>query len=197
MANGNVINRMGNRDCYMCPHGIYPCVEGRHVAIATTSEEQWTRLCEAMGHPEWTQDARFISVALRKQNEDELDSLIADWTKGFSAEQVMAMLQDAGVPAGAVQRGQEVLNDPQLKHRGHYQLLNHPEIGPHSYNSPAYRLSGTPGEPKRPAPCLGEHNLYVYKELLGMSDDEIAEMVIDGTITTEVDGQEAFAGGKG
>ena len=76
-------------------------------------------------------------------------------------------------------------------------MLNHPEIGPHSYHAPAYRLSKTPFEMKRPAPCLGEHNLYVYKELLGMSDDEIAEMVIDGTITTEVDGEEAFSGGKG
>jgi benzylsuccinate CoA-transferase BbsF subunit len=197
MVNGNVINRMGNRDRYLCPHGIYPCVEGRHVAIAIAGEEEWTRLCEITGHPEWMRDPRFITVASRKQNEDELDRLIGDWTKDFPAEHVMAVLQDAGVPAGAVQGGQEVMSDPQLKHRGHYQVLDHPEIGPHSYNSPAYRLSRTPGELKRPAPCLGEHNLYVYKELLGMSDDEIAEMVIDGTITTEVDGEEAFAGGKG
>lgn len=197
MVNGNVISRMGNRDRYMCPHGVYPCSEGRHVAIATTTEEQWTQLCRVTGHPEWDQDPRFVTIANRKDNEGELDGLIADWTKDLAAEEVMERLQGAGVPAGAVQRGQEVLDDPQLKHRGHYQVLHHPEIGPHSYHAPAYRLSKTPFEMKRPAPCLGEHNLYVYKELLGMSDDEIAEMVIDRTITTEVDGEEAFSGGKG
>ncbi len=197
MVNGNVISRMGNRDRYMCPHGVYPCSEGRHVAIATTTEEEWTQLCRVTGHPEWDQDPRFVTIANRKDNEGELDGLIADWTKDLAAEEVMERLQGAGVPAGAVQRGQEVLDDPQLKHRGHYQVLHHPEIGPHSYHAPAYRLSKTPFEMKRPAPCLGEHNLYVYKELLGMSDDEIAEMVIDRTITTEVDGDEAFSGGKG
>lgn len=197
MVNGNVISRMGNRDRYMCPHGVYPCSGGRHVAIATTTEEEWTQLCRVTGHPEWDQDPRFVTIANRKDNGGELDGLIADWTKDLAAEEVMERLQGAGVPAGAVQRGQEVLDDPQLKHRGHYQVLHHPEIGPHSYHAPAYRLSKTPFEMKRPAPCLGEHNLYVYKELLGMSDDEIAEMVIDRTITTEVDGEEAFSGGKG
>ena len=196
MINGNVISRMGNRDRYMSPHGVYPCREGRSVAIAVTSEGEWQRLCEILDHVEWMQDPRFMTIAGRKQNEDELDSLIGDWTKDFPAEQVMALLQGAGVPAGAVQRGQEMLQDPQLKHRQHYRVLNHPEIGPHSYNSPAYRLSKTPCEMNRPAPCLGEHNSFVYSELLGISDDEIAQMIIDGTITTDADGLEEFPGGK-
>ena len=196
-VNGNVIGRMGNRDRYMCPHGIYPCREGRFVAIAVKNESQWQCFCEATGNPPWTGDPRFATLLTRKQNEDELDRLIGDWTKDFPAEQVMTMLQEAGVPAGAVQRGQEMLQDPHLKHRRHYRVLNHPEIGPHSYNAPAYRLSKTPCEIQRPAPCLGEHNTYVYKELLGMSDDDIAEMLIDGTMTTDADGLEAFSGAKG
>ncbi len=196
-ANGHIVTRMGNRDSYMCPHGVYPCREGRWVAIAVASEEQWQRFCNVLRDLPWIGDDKFRTLLARKTNEDELDGLIGEWTRDLTAEQVTTMLQDSGIPAGGVQRGQELLQDPQFKHRQHYQVLNHPEIGPHSYNSPAYRLSRTPAELKRPAPCLGEHNLYVYKELLGMSDDEIAEMVIDGTITTEVDGQQAFAGGKG
>jgi benzylsuccinate CoA-transferase BbsF subunit len=196
MINGNVISRMGNRDRYMSPHGVYPCHEGRFVAIAVTSEGEWQRLCQILDHAEWMQDPRFMTIAGRKQHEDELDRLIGDWTKDYPAEQVMALLQGAGVPAGAVQRGQEMLQDPQLKHRQHYRVLNHPEIGPHSYNSPAYRLSKTPCEMNRPAPCLGEHNSFVYSELLGISDDEIAQMIMDGTITTDADGLEEFPGGK-
>ncbi len=112
MINGNVISRMGNRDRYMSPHGVYPCHEGRFVAIAVTSEGEWQRLCQILDHAEWMQDPRFMTIAGRKQHEDELDRLIGDWTKDYTAEQVMALLQGAGVPAGAVQRGQEMLQDP-------------------------------------------------------------------------------------
>jgi benzylsuccinate CoA-transferase BbsF subunit len=97
----------------------------------------------------------------------------------------MAMMQDAGIPAGVVQTGEDLFNDPQLEHRRHYRVLNHPEMGPHSYRAPAYYLSKTPCALVRPGPCVGEHNLLVYKEFLGFTDDEIADMIVEGVITTE------------
>jgi crotonobetainyl-CoA:carnitine CoA-transferase CaiB-like acyl-CoA transferase len=140
-----------------------------------------------IGSPEWTKDSKFGTILSRKENEDELDRLIGEWTKDYTSEQVMAMMQDAGVPAGMVQTGEDLLSDPQLRHRQHFRVLDHPEIGPHSYHAPAYRLSETPCDIRRAAPCLGQENEYVYRDILGYSDDEIADMLIEGVITTEAD----------
>lgn len=187
-VNEHAVTRMGNRDRYMSPHGVYPCRGAdRWVAIAVANEEQWQCFCPVIGHTDWIGDPRFATILNRKENEDELDRLIGEWTKDYTPEQVMTILQDAGVPAGVVQTGEDLLNDPQLKHRQHFRVLDHLEIGPHSYHAPAYRLSQTPCDIKRPAPCLGQHNDYVYKEILGFSDDEIADMLVEGVITTDAD----------
>ena len=186
MVNKRCVERNGNRDRYMSPHGVYPCRgSDRWVAIAVADDEQWQCFCEVVEHPEWSSDPRFATILGRKENEDELDKLVADWTRDFTPEQVMVMMQEAGVSAGVVQTCEDLLNDPQLKHRQHFRVLEHPEIGPHSYHAPAYRLSETPCDISRPAPCLGQDNHFVYSEILGFSDDEIADMLIEGVLTTE------------
>ena len=180
--------RRGNRDSQMSPHGIYPCNGAdRWVAIAVENEGQWTSFCNVIGKPEWAKDARFYTLDNRKENEDELEQLIGDWTKERSAEQVMTMMQDTGIPTGIVQTCEDLLNDPQMKHREHFRQLEHPEIGKHSYHAPAYRLSRTPCNIHRAAPCLGQDNEYVYREILGFSADEIADMLVEGAITTEAE----------
>jgi benzylsuccinate CoA-transferase BbsF subunit len=188
MVNGRSVGRNGNRDRYMSPHGVFPCRgSDRWVAITVASDAQWQRFCAAMGNPPWTMDSKFATVLGRKDNEDELEKLLSEWTRNFTPEQVMTIMQDSGVPAGVVQTAEDLLNDPQLKHRQHFVTLDHPEIGPHSYHAPAYRLSETPHELKSAAPCLGQHNEFVYKEILGFSEDEIADMIAEGVITTEYD----------
>jgi benzylsuccinate CoA-transferase BbsF subunit len=188
VTNNNLLERKGNRDRYMSPHCVYPCRgNDRWIAIAVASDEDWLSLRQIMGSPEWASNTKYDSVVGRKENEDELDQLIGDWTKGFSPEQVMAMLQGAGIASGVVQTGQDLLSDPQLKSREHFRVLNHPVIGPQSYNAPAYRLSRTPCEITRPAPCVGEHNEYVLNQLLGFTDDEISDMLVSGVITNDAD----------
>ncbi len=156
--------------------------------FAVSTDEEWQAFCQVIGEPEWSQDPRFSTFLGRKENEDELDTLIGEWTKDYAREQVMATMQAAGVPAGMLQNcGEDVVNDPQGKHRNHYRWLNHPEIGPVIDNSPSYRMSKTQPPTPKAAPCMGEHNEYVYKEILGYSDDEIADLLIKGVITTEAD----------
>ncbi len=187
-VNNRVASRRGNRDRYMCPHGVYPCKgSDRWVAIAIQNDAQWSQLCNAMGQPEAANDPRFATFATRKEHEDELDEFVAEWTVSFDPQQIMSLIQNSGIPAGVIQTGEDLLNDPQLKHRNHFKRLHHPEIGVHHYHSPAYRLSKTPCRIERPAPCLGEHNEYVFKEILGYSDDEMADMLVEGIITTEAD----------
>lgn len=186
--NGRIAERMGNRDRFMAPHGAYPC-QGvdRWVVIAVRNENDWSSLCRAVGHPEWQKDARFATVLVRKENEDALDKLIGEWTATFTPEEIMVKLQSEGIPCGPVERPEDLFIDPQLKHREHFRILEHKVIGQHSYNAPAYRLSKTPNRIWKAAPCLGEDNEYVYRDILEFSDDEIADLLIEGVITTDAD----------
>jgi benzylsuccinate CoA-transferase BbsF subunit len=188
MVNGRIACRMGNSDANMVPHGLFRCRgNDRWVAIAVSSEEEWSRLCGALGDPAWTGDPKFSTMQLRKENEEELEAHIGEWTWHQTAEGVMHTLQEAGVPSGVVQTAEDLFNDPQLKHREHFRLLEHGVIGEHSYHAPAYHLSKTPCEIRKAAPCLGEDNEYVYKHILGFTDDEVADLLIEGVITTDTD----------
>lgn len=180
--------RMGNHDPYMAPHNVYPCIgEDRWVAITITNDKEWQDLCGVMEHPPWAKRPEFSTLSARKKNEEELDELIGKWTRRYPPHTLMDMLQDAGISCGAVQTAEDLFNDPQLKQREHFRFLQHQVIGEHAYHSPAYRLSKTPNEIRKAGPCLGEDNEYVYSEILGYSDDEIAEMLMEGVITTEAD----------
>jgi len=187
-VNGRIATRMGNRDPYAAPHGCYPCSgNDRWCVIAVTNEDQWNKFCQAIGNLEWAQESRFATMLGRKENEDDLDELIAGWTADHTPEEVMTLMQANGVPAGMVMNTQNLVEDPQLKARQHFRSLKHTEIGEHLYQSPAYRLSKTPCHIWKAGPCLGEDNEHVYKNFLGYSDDEIAELLIEGVITTDSD----------
>lgn len=188
IVNRRVACRMGNRDPYMAPHGLFPCHGAdRWVAIAVSSDGEWRNLCSAIGSPDLVSDPRFATVLSRKENEEALETLIGDWTQNHTAEEAMHKLQDAGVPAGVVETAEDLFNDPQLQHREHFKFMEHSVIGEHAYQSPAYRLSKTPCDIRKASPCLGEDNEHVYKDILGLSDDDIAELLIEGVITTETD----------
>lgn len=182
-VNGHVATRMGNRCERAAPHGSYRCSgDDRWCAIAVFTDQEWRDLCRVMGDPPWTTEAKFATLSARKLNEDELERLIETWTIDLLTEDVMHRLQAAGVPAGVLENGQDLLErDPQLRHRGAFQELNHPEIGKHYAPRPHYILSKAPVELQR-APLLGEHNEYALKTILGLSDEEIAELVVEGVL---------------
>jgi crotonobetainyl-CoA:carnitine CoA-transferase CaiB-like acyl-CoA transferase len=187
-VNGRIATRDGNRLPYAAPHGVFPCQgDDRWVAIAVFNDEQWQALCRVSGNPAWVNHPKFGTLAARKQNEDELEALVAQWTAKHDAPQIETSLQAAGVPASAVAKTSDLFKDPQLAHRKFWVKLEHPEMGKPSFQAQAdFILSKTPREITRPSPCLGEHNAYVYKEFLGMTDDEIADGIVDGSITTEM-----------
>ena len=184
-ANGRVPTRLGNRHPAAAPHGAYPCADGRWCTIAVFSAAEWRAFIDvigvdAIGAPRWTQDPRFASLAGRKQHEDELDEHIRAWTRDRRPDEVTRLLQEAGVPAGEVVRGQELLDeDPQLAHRGYWQSLEHPEIGPHWAMAHGFCLSAAPLQ-MTPAPLLGQHTRRVMREILAMPDDEVAALTAKG-----------------
>jgi crotonobetainyl-CoA:carnitine CoA-transferase CaiB-like acyl-CoA transferase len=149
--------------------------------IAVYTDQEWRWLCQAIGDPSLADDPKFATVPARKQHEDELDHIIEAWTTRLVPETVMHALQSAGVAAGIVSRAEDLDHDPQLRLRRHYLTFEHPAIGRHQVDALPFRLSKTPAKQYRHSPCLGEHNVYVCKEILGLSDEEYIELVTAGT----------------
>jgi crotonobetainyl-CoA:carnitine CoA-transferase CaiB-like acyl-CoA transferase len=183
VVNRRVADRMGNRYPDAAPHGAYRCRgEDRWSAIAVFTDEEWQSFTAVIGNPAWAGDPKFATLSGRKENEDELDRLVEEWTDNQSPEDVMKMMQAAGVAAGVVQTSEDLLeHDPQLKHRHYFWELDHPEIGKYQAPGSSFKLSRCPYE-LRSAPSLGEHNEYAMKEILGLTDDQVAELVIKGVL---------------
>jgi benzylsuccinate CoA-transferase BbsF subunit len=113
----------------------------------------------------------------RKAHEDELDALLAAWTREWDATALMHTLQQAGVPAGVVQANKDLLADAQLQHRGHFVYMQHPEVGRHPVQRSEFRLSRATAEHRWPAPNIGQHTVQVCRDILGMSEDEINALI--------------------
>jgi benzylsuccinate CoA-transferase BbsF subunit len=178
-VNNRIQTRNGNKCPYAAPHGVYRCKgDDKWCAIAVFEDSQWDTFCKVIGSPAWTKETRFNTLIGRKKHEDELNQLIEEWTVKHSAKEVMIMMQQAGVEAGAVRTERDVIeNCPQLDHRHYWWRLEHPEIGETVYAGVAYILSKTPYQLQRCAPCLGEHTEYICTQLLGMSDEEFFELL--------------------
>jgi benzylsuccinate CoA-transferase BbsF subunit len=179
-ANGHILNRMGNRSSCAAPHGVYRCKGAdRWCAIAIFTERQWQSFCEVTGNLPWSREEKFSNLTLRKENEDELDRFVEEWTMNKTPEEVMTLLQTAGIPAGVVENVKDMFNDPQLRHRNHFVKLEHPELGNYSARNHAFRMSRSSCEMKS-APCLGEHTEFVCREILKMNDEEFINYLLDG-----------------
>jgi len=176
--NGRVQERKGNRDDFMVPHGCYPCRgDDCWVTIAVSTEEEWHAFCKASGNPSWTEDERFIDADNRRQNEAELDKLVSDWTKQYTDYEVTEILQNAGVAAAPTLSGEMVSKDAHSIERGFFTEVEHPELGKRIVVGAPWRLSATPAKTPRPAPLMGEDNQYVLNELLGISQEEIDQLI--------------------
>jgi crotonobetainyl-CoA:carnitine CoA-transferase CaiB-like acyl-CoA transferase len=179
--NGREPPRRGNRDSSMAPHGCYPCQgEDQWLTIACEDDAQFAGLCSAIGQPALAVDARFAGVVSRYRNQDTLDEIIAAWTRAHTKEQAVEALQAAGVPAMPVLAVPEVFEDEQLRARGFFEPVSHAIAGEWEIEAPHWRMSETPAHIRLPAPSFGEHNDYVFRELLGLSDEEIARLGLEG-----------------
>lgn len=187
VINGRIMERSGNSLPYAAPHGVYPCKgDDRWCAIAVFNDQEWHDFCRVIGNPEWTLDPRFAVMTGRKENEEELDRLVGEWTIDYTAEAVEALMQAAGVAACVVESTKDLFEDPQVKHREFFKWLKHSVVGYHAYRGTGFKLSRN-ADCRFPGPALGEHNDLVLKEFLGMTEDEIREARAQGAITTEAD----------
>jgi benzylsuccinate CoA-transferase BbsF subunit len=189
--NGRIMGREGNRYPEAAPHGVFPCKgDDNWIAIAVFNEEQWHNFCHALDQSELATRKEFATLDERKKNEDVLEKLVADWTQHLLPDKIELILQKAGVPSHIVAKPKDVYEDTQLKKRNYFVPIEHPVMGRQSYEpQSSFILSKTPRRIKSPSPCLGEHNELVFKNFLGMTDEDVADHIVDGSITTEISGQ--------
>jgi benzylsuccinate CoA-transferase BbsF subunit len=203
-VNGHILKPDGNRDAGMAPHGVFPCQGGgpggeapevggwgrdnapnseeRWVAIAVQDDAQWRALCQVIARPELAGDARFATLAARKTHEDQLERIIAAWTRERSAGAAQDQLVLAGVPAHVVARAADLHVDPQLWQRGHYAALAHPELGEIVVEHSRFVLSRTPAVIERPGPSCGQDNDAILTQLLHLSWEEVAALGSAGAL---------------
>lgn len=179
--NGSEEKLKGNSCDYAAPHGAFRCKgDDRWCVISVFNDLEWQAFCSVIGKPDWSKEPEFSNLRGRKENEAQLNSLIEQWTMQHEAEEVMRLLQKAGVAAGVVQNAKDLYDDSQLKERECFWVANHKELGKFTHLGQPSRLSKTPAKLHRAAPCLGEHTEYVCRELLGMSEEEYDECLIEG-----------------
>ncbi len=169
---GKIAERRGNDDPDAAPHGAWPCGDGGWLALSCWSDAEFARLCEAIAHPELARDARLGTLSGRKSHATLIGDAIADWTRTRDAHAAAEILQRAAVHAHAVNTMADLFTDLQLGARGLWRRRRHPVIGEHAYCLPAFDLPETPGDVTMAAPMLGEHNERVFRDFLGLDEQE-------------------------
>ncbi len=173
----------GLDDTPAAPYGCYRCKgEDRWCVIAVFHENQWEILCKLMGHPDRAKEEQFSTLAKRKAHLKEIDTLIGNWTSRHTPEHITALLQDNGIPSAVVQDARDLANDPQLNARKFFAHLDHPELGETISDISPIKMGPRTQQNWRHAPLLGADNRYVYLELLGFSEEELASYVEEGII---------------
>jgi len=180
---GQVPQSDGNFHPEICPHGAYPCQMTGWVSIAAATEEHWQALCRVLAADDLAADPRFATLALRLENRRALDAEIAELTAHQDAADLADQLRQAGVPAFKSMSSIDLCSDDYLWGRQAYRMVTDHRSGSRPIIGPSWRISPDGPNVARGAPLLGEHNDYVYRELLGLPqeqlDDLIARKVVD------------------
>jgi len=180
--NGRIQGTLGNRDPFAI-QGCYRCRgEDRWVNITLFNDTEWKGFCRVLGDPVWSRQDKFSDAVGRYRHHDELDRLIEAWTIEHDPFEVMHLLQAEGVPAAPVEDPRDAYNDPHLKERGFFEEVTHEDVGTYLHPGMLWKMSKTSLGVRTPPCRLGEHNEYVYKKVIGVSDEEYAELEKEGHI---------------
>jgi len=163
------------------PSNIYPTSDGKTIIIGANTNPMFQRLCELMGKPEMAKDPKYLENMNRVEHQAELDGLIAAWTGSLTMAEVLERLEQGGVAAGPIYSVADMFADPQYHARGLFETVT---IDGEPLKIPAIipKLDETPGRTDWPGAALGAHNDEVYRDLLGMSEDALAELKRAGVV---------------
>ena len=182
LMTGRDASQRGNRDEHMAPHDAYRTVDDCWVAIAVATDEEWPALCGAIGRDELASDPRFATLEARRTHLDEASTALAAWAAEQSRDDAVATLQAVGVAATPVLNNADLLHDPHIRAQGRWAEIQHPLHGSRTVMGPPWKLSGTPVAVRGPAPLSGQHEGYVFGDLLGLTEAEIESLRADRVI---------------
>jgi crotonobetainyl-CoA:carnitine CoA-transferase CaiB-like acyl-CoA transferase len=181
--------RSGNDHHQLYPHGVYRCTgSDAWVAIAIEDDTEWPLLAGVIGPADLAADTHFATAPGRRARRHDVDAAITAWTSSRSPETAAALLQNAGVPAAPVSNALGLLSDAHTVARGVFQYSDVPGIGANPFPRPAMLFDGAPLSIERPPAAFAGANLRVLRDLLGLSEHEIASLGARGIITDEPQG---------
>jgi len=172
---GYVRERTGAILPNVSPSNVFDTADNKLLLIAANQDTVFIRLADVMGKPELAQDERYATHAARGENMTELDDLINEWTKTIPLKELEQLLNDNGVPCGLIYRAADMIDDEHFKARDAIVDVPHPEFGSMKMQNVAPKLSDTPGSIRHAGPELGEHNSYVFDDLLKLSEKTLAD----------------------
>jgi formyl-CoA transferase len=153
------------------------------VVIAANADPIFARLCDVMGQPELAVDERFTDHAARGNNADALDQIIADWASRLTAAEIDQVLNSVSVVSSPIYDIADIAADPHFQAREMILRVDDPDLGELAIPGFVPKLSETPGTARWTGPAVvGQHNDEVYRDLLGLGDDDLAALVADGVI---------------
>ncbi len=194
--NGNVQGAITNRDVLgRAVQGVYPAkspgtaatMDDRWVAISIEGDDEWSAFAAAIGNPAWASDPRFATSDARLANHDEIDARIAEYTATQDDYELMHRLQAVGIAATPVLEASRMFDDPHLRTRDFFRTQTQRSSGTYEYVGPLWQLPETPVEFYQPPVMFGEHNEYVYREVLKVSNDEYQSLLAGGHIADAYD----------
>ena len=181
--NGRDAVRDGNRHPVFAPQGVYRTAgDDRWIAISIETDEQWAALVEAMGSPPWALEAGLATTRGRRERHDTIDEGITAWTRDHDPHDLAVLLQARGVIAAPSWGPRDLADDGTLRERGYLAQVEHPEVGVRELAGLPGRFSAMPELGYGPAPMFGEHNREVFRDLLGVSEDEFERLCAEGVI---------------
>jgi len=181
--------RLGTTHLWQAPHNVYPCQgKDRWIAIAVSTDAAWQGLCTAMGQPAWAMAPGFATVPARWQHRQELDTHLSQWTAQQQPQALMDLLQAHGVPAGAVNTAADLVTDAHLRARGYLEAFtnqNAPSVGPRIYAGRPFRTLPEPPRRLQLVAALGQHNMQVLRDVVGLSEADIQGLLEAGALATQ------------
>jgi crotonobetainyl-CoA:carnitine CoA-transferase CaiB-like acyl-CoA transferase len=175
---GEVPQSDGNFHPEMCPHGAYPCADGEWLSIAVANDEEWQALCRVLGAEALAGDPRFASLRDRLENRHALDGILAELTGSQNAVTLGENLRNAGIPAFRSASSLDLCGDDYLWSRGSFRMVSDHKSGTRPIIGPSWRMTPDEARIERGAPLLGEHNDYVYREILGLTAEQVDNLTL-------------------
>ncbi|SFM42671.1 CaiB/BaiF CoA transferase family protein [Marinobacter pelagius] len=182
LTTGKAPARMGNAHPNIVPYQDFPTADGNMV-LTVGNDQQFARLCDVLGHPEWASDERFATNRARVANRKELIPKLRQATVMRSTREWVAILEQAGVPCGPVNTLGQVFEDPQVLARGMRQTVTHPSLGEVPTVGNPIKLKLTPVDYRTAPPLLGEQSEQVLQRVAGLSPGEIEALRERGVIS--------------